>query len=117
MIELDVLGDNIKEVMIDAIKTQIGLRFNRKYYTTDGEVYILIGESYAFRVDSDLTSTVILEFINDSEAKCTIMATGGAHGLCRFDWGAQGSNERTIANTIRRLADDNGWAVKTISKT
>ena len=115
MIELNILGDFIKRPILDLVKFQIGLKFDRSYQTTNGEVFILIGESYAFRVESDLTSTVILEFINESEAVCTIIASGGSKGLCKIDWGAQGSNERSIAKKIIQMANEHGWAVKTLS--
>ncbi len=112
MIELTILGHDLKEHLLPLLKQRIGLKFNRKYPTEEGEVYILIGESYAFRTGSDLTSTVILEFIHNSEVTCTVLASGGAEGLCKIDWGAQGANERSIVDSIQQLADQNSWAIK-----
>ncbi|MHA1331414.1 MAG: hypothetical protein ACTSR2_10090 [Candidatus Hodarchaeales archaeon] len=112
MIELKVIGFDIKRSLLSLITSRYNLKFSRSYKTETGEVYILISESYAFRTSSDLTSTVILEFIDSSEANCTIIASGGAEGLCRFDWGAQRANEVSIATSIRQYAESEGWSVK-----
>jgi len=116
LIELKVLGYDIKGPLLSLLRQRIGLKFTRKYSTEEGEVCILIGESYAFRTGSDLTSTVILEFIHNSEVIITIIASGGAEGICKVDWGAQGANERSIADSINLLANQNDWVVKHVQK-
>ena len=112
MIELQIIGDDLKEQLLTLIQDREGLTFNRKYSTHEGEVHILIGESYACRTESALTSTVILEFKYSAEAYCTIISSGGGAGLCNIDWGAQGSNEKSIARNIEILAEENNWAIK-----
>lgn len=114
MIEMNVKGDsiNFKNSLVNVVKDLIGLKLNRNYPTEEGEVYMLVGQSYAFRTGSDLTTTVILEFIGNSKAICTIMASGGASGLCGIDFGTQKANERTIADKIAKFAETNELSVK-----
>jgi len=112
MIELQIFGDNLKEQLLAFVQVREGLTFNRKYSTHDGEVHILIGESYACRTESALTSTVILEFKYPTDAYCTIVSSGGGAGICNIDWGAQDSNEKSIARNIERLAEENDWVIK-----
>ncbi|MHA1972474.1 MAG: hypothetical protein ACTSW1_05765 [Candidatus Hodarchaeales archaeon] len=114
MIELKVSGFDIKEKLLSHVKSKNNMKFSRSYQTKNGEVFILISESYAFRTSSDLTSTIVLEFIDKSEAICTIIASGGAEGICRIDWGAQRANEVSIATNITQYAEYEGWTVKEI---
>ncbi len=115
MIELQIFGDGLKEQLLELIQIREGLTFNRKYSTHDGEVHFFIGESYACRTESALTSTVILEFKYRTEAYCTIISSGGGAGLCNIDWGAQESNEKSIVRNIERLAEENDWVIKYFS--
>ncbi|MFX1251829.1 MAG: hypothetical protein ACFFCZ_09495 [Promethearchaeota archaeon] len=115
MIRLTVKGQNIRSI-IDEIKTQEKTKYLQNWEVQGNidQISILIMESYSFRVNSDLTISVIFEFKNSSleeEVFVTILASGGGQGLCGIGWGIHSSREREVLRRIEEVAKTKEWTI------
>ncbi|MBN1802221.1 MAG: hypothetical protein JW891_11985 [Candidatus Lokiarchaeota archaeon] len=66
-----------------------------EYINTNGTVRTYITEQYYFRVKSDLSITVIFDFIRQ---EVNIIVSGGSSGLLGVTWGAE-------RNMLKKLVD------------
>lgn len=66
----------------------------------DCKITVFIAEEYYFRINSDLTLTVIAEETAD-ETTVEIISGGGKEGLLGFSYGAEKSAERRIVNLFK----------------
>ncbi|MFX1397420.1 MAG: DUF6054 family protein [Promethearchaeota archaeon] len=59
---------------------------NFVYASTDGNVKAYILEKFYFRVESNLSTTVIFDF---NRSEINIVVSGGSHGLFGITWGSE----------------------------
>ena len=75
---------------------------------TFGDIIIglYIHDEYALRINSTLTTTILLEYNTlQSVGKVTIVASGGKTGLLQFSYGALGNRERDARKMILKIKD------------
>ncbi|MFX1238988.1 MAG: DUF6054 family protein [Promethearchaeota archaeon] len=57
-----------------------------KYQTSDGTISVYAIENYYYRIESDLSTTVIF---NSYKGEINIVVSGGSHGLFGITWGSE----------------------------
>ena len=86
-------------------------------HTTDesgefNKLFAFIYTNYMMRIKSNLSVSVMLEFINKSEAMVTIISTGGQEGLFGISYGSEEHCEQKIYKALKEVAQSRDWIVK-----
>lgn len=107
-VSLVVKGNEIRKIG-DSISKQIDVVY--KFQSAD--VVILMKEQAYFRVQSNLLSTYIFNFIRDDQVKIEIVSGGGKDEF-ETDWGCENSENRKIVESIITICNYNSWEVSKI---
>lgn len=107
-VSLVIEGNEIRKV-VDSISKQIDVVY--KFQSAD--VVILMKEQAYFRVQSNLLSAYIFNFIRDDQVKIEIVSGGGEDEF-ETDWGCENSENRKIVESIIRICNYSSWEVSEI---
>ena len=77
----------------------------------DGDIKILMRESYYDRIGSTLMAVIIMKFVNDNKVEIELVVSGGKDGLLMLSWGAEKSENRGIVYEIIKACGDNSWEI------
>lgn len=77
----------------------------------DGDIRILMRESYYDRIQSTLMAVIIMKFINDNKVEIELVVSGGKDGLLMLSWGAEKSENRGMVYEIMNICSDNSWEI------
>ncbi|MGV8979651.1 hypothetical protein [Clostridium sp.] len=105
---LVVEGENIRK--ISDILYNNHNEFKPHIYS-DGDIRILMRESYYGRIQSTLMSVIIMKFINDNKVEIELVVSGGKDGMLMLSWGAEKSENRGIVYEIMNICSDNSWEI------
>ncbi|MFW9819261.1 MAG: DUF6054 family protein [Candidatus Thorarchaeota archaeon] len=86
------------DVIIGDIRREVDNLF--KYTNDEGKTIILVAEKFYFRIESNLSATIIIDHIYDNKYQAIIAVAGGKHGLLGLTWGAEGSMLKRIKNVF-----------------
>jgi hypothetical protein len=75
-----------------------------RYRNNEGGTIVLITEKFYFRIESNLTATIITDLIEESRYQIIIVVGGGQHGLLGMSWGAEKSMLKKIRNIFLKYA-------------
>jgi hypothetical protein len=94
----------IKRMDLDGIIADIHRESNTlyRYSTNEGETIVLVAEKFYFRIESNLSATIIIDPIDESRYQIDIVVAGGKHGLLGITWGAEGSMLKRIKNVFSK---------------
>ena len=80
--------------------------FCKEWTCGDTVIGIYLHDEYVFRINSTLTTTILIEYDTlQSVGKVTIVASGGKTGLLGFSYGALGNRERDAKKMILEFKD------------
>ncbi|MFX0020814.1 MAG: DUF6054 family protein [Candidatus Hermodarchaeota archaeon] len=88
---------NIDDIIVD-INREVDNLF--KYTNDEGKTIILVAEKFYFRIESNLSATIIIDHIYDNKYQVIIVVAGGKHGILGLTWGAEGSMLKRIKNVF-----------------
>jgi hypothetical protein len=94
-----------RDVLVDALKEELD---DYLLYGYDNVVIFFI-ERYYLRVNSNLMTAAILNFLGPD--KCTVELTsgGGGQGLLGITWGSELSGNGKVLDLIEDLCEERGW--------
>jgi hypothetical protein len=98
-------GENIRKI-IDMIRSKEGIHY--QYNTKD--VVIFMEEEYYARIKSNLMSIYILNFRDERTVEIEMVAGGGKSDW-DTDWGAEGSANKRMANSIIEICKQSSWSI------
>ena len=68
-------------------------KFKRNFFpdfsfiNDNGTTIVYIIEKFSFRVNSNLSATIIFDFLNKNKCEISLISSGGATGLLQISWG------------------------------
>ncbi|MBU3130734.1 hypothetical protein [Clostridium tagluense] len=111
---LVVEGENIRRISDVLYKKQAEFSRDEPHIYKDGDISILMRESYYDRIASTLMSVIIMKFIEDNKVEIEIVISGGKEGIFMVSWGAESSENRDIIYEIMNLCKTNSWEITSI---
>jgi hypothetical protein len=79
------------------------------YYSE--KIFILATERYYFKANSNILSTVILDFTEKGKCKIVIISGGGGAGPLERIWGFESNRNETIMSDIRKICKEKSWNI------
>ncbi|MFA4929191.1 MAG: hypothetical protein WC558_11785 [Patulibacter sp.] len=72
-----------------------------------GMIHVFGGEPYFLRINSDLLTVVILDFLSKSSCHITVISGGGSQGLLpSFTWGAERSANKSLRSRLEEICGE-----------
>lgn len=102
MIEMEVSSLYTDE-LLTFLGTNYAKVFSRVWESAGRRVGVFIHEEYVFRTGSYQTLTTIVDEVDISTCKITVVGSGGGGGLFNISWGSQSAGERTLQKHIQRI--------------
>ncbi|MHA1300870.1 MAG: DUF6054 family protein [Candidatus Helarchaeota archaeon] len=79
------------------------------YY--QGKVFILATERFYYRINSNLLSTVILDFSAENKCNVVIISGGGGAGPLEMIWGVESNRNNQIIKSIEEICKEKSWKI------
>lgn len=79
------------------------------YYSE--KIFILATERYYLKANSNILSTVILDFTEANKCKIVIISGGGGAGPLEKIWGLENNRNETIMKDIRKICREKNWTI------
>ena len=76
-----------------------------QYRNDEGKTIVLVAEKFYFRIESNLSATIIIDHIYDNKYQIVIVVAGGKHGLLGISWGAERSMLKRIKNLFLKYVE------------
>ncbi|MHA1377351.1 MAG: DUF6054 family protein [Candidatus Helarchaeota archaeon] len=83
--------------------------FPRGLVYFQGKVFILATERYYYRTNSNLLSTVILDYSEENKCNIVIISGGGSSGLLEMIWGIENNRNNQIVKSIENICNEKSW--------
>ena len=104
--ELTIEGTNLNE-----LSDLIVSAFPKGLVYFQGKVFILATERYYFRINSNLLSTIILDFSKDGKCNVVVISGGGGAGPLEMIWGVETNRNNQIVKNIEKICEEKSWKI------
>ena len=102
MIEMEVSSEYTEELFM-FLRANYAKVFSRVWESGGRRLGVFVHEEYVFRTGSYQTLTTIVEEVDISMCKITVIGSAGGRGLFNISWGSQSAGEHTIQKHIQRI--------------
>jgi hypothetical protein len=100
------------EQLNQLLKAQFGKMHYELLNTTQGQVAIMLDESYFFRSNSTSAVLIVAKEKSAFETNIEIISCAGASGLANFSWGVEGSYVQDVLKKLK----ESGFAVEVLEE-
>jgi len=114
IVNLVIEGENIRKISDILYNNQEEFNRNKPHIHRDGDITILMRESYYDRIGSTLMSVIIMKFIDDNKVEIELIVSGGKEGIFMMSWGAEKSENVNIVYEIMNLCKTNSWEITSV---
>ena len=73
--------------------------------------FVLLTQTYYLRTNSNLLSTIILNFKERNRCEIYILSGGGGSGMIQMSLGSETNANKRIVKIIRDICDSNFWRI------